>query len=90
MSPATLARIDSVLGVIEAHCGINDPAVVPILRGTIERVLREQDKQTRHACAEAVTATNDAYYEDTDEPMPCEVWRAVDRAHQAVMNATSV
>jgi hypothetical protein len=51
LKPSTQERIQRVLGCVA------DTSDWEYLRKTVETVLREQDRDTRHACAEAVAAT---------------------------------
>jgi hypothetical protein len=65
-----------------------------VLQSAIVQALKEQDRETRHKCAEAViqlpkcfTANDNAIYNNRDE-----ICRAVDSnaAHDACMNAKAV
>jgi len=49
MKATTQARIDRVMAVAGFPTSIDQP-----LRDAVEAALREQDRDTRHACAEAV------------------------------------
>ena len=80
MKPTTQDRIAEV---IEAASHPSNPAD---LRATIERVLREQDRDTRHACAEAVSAISLEEWESGRVAAAI----ILQRAHQVVMNATAI
>ncbi len=83
LSPKTQERIDRVILALNEAWSQQDKT---ILLNAIELVLKEQDRDTRHACAEAVLMANprDAAHE---HPLVVECFN---RAHQACMNAQAV
>lgn len=85
--PTTVTRIDRLCNRVKDHL---TPGQLAAFREIVEHELRCQDRDTRHACAEAVCTTTAAFYEDGDQPMPREVSLAIDRAHGACMNAHAV
>jgi hypothetical protein len=81
MLPATQARIDKLLLVI----GPRSTAKRANLKLAIEKMLREQDRDTRHACAEAVLALwKPPLFPST------EASEAHCAGHQACMNAIAI
>jgi len=80
MKPTTQARIDRVANLVSDHI---TPGRAAALRETVEFILKEQDRDTRHACAEAVCAV----YTGERVMSKAEI---VNAAHAACMNAYSV
>lgn len=82
MKPATQARIDAVLTAMFTYAHIGEVSEEDI-REAIRLALLEQDRDTRHACAEAVSAVY------TGELVMSKA-EIVHAAHQACMNARTV
>lgn len=78
MNPLTQTRIDRIV-TAAYHGQISEEA----LRGLILSTLREQDRDTRHACAEAIAFS-------TVQPCSSETNEAIARAHSACMNAHAI
>lgn len=78
-------RIDTIVHRIDKACGEGLRAGhLASIREIVEYELRYQDKETRHACAEAMNLDliqNNAF-------MPAV--EVLNRAHQACMNASSI
>ncbi len=85
MKPTTQKRIEDALTAIICHVGGTHPDILPILRDVLERILREQDHDTRHACAEACAALSKDILKRTHSPIA-----ALQCAHQACMNTYSI
>ncbi len=83
LSPAKQARIARIVDIVSYSLPEADQQ---LLAAAIESALREQDRDTRHACAEAVLMANpqDGAH---DHPLVVECFN---RAHQACMNAQSL
>lgn len=83
LSPTTRARIDRAIAIIEA--GPIKGAKLTT-RQALELLVIETDRDTRHACAEAVLAS-DPRDSASDHPAMRE---ALTRAHQACMNTSTI
>lgn len=77
----TQARIDRVMAHV-AFSGWSEQNLA-MVRGLIEMALREQDRDTRHACAEAVSHCNDHGSVD-------DAFITLTRAHSACVNVQAV
>lgn len=90
LKPSTQKRIDYVLTVVrDSRCLSLRQQQEERLAVAIERVLKEQDRDTRHACAEAVNALSrhpDPYDRDTGG----DVLSFQRRAYAACINTQSV
>lgn len=88
MKDTTIARIRYVLEAAGMTSNTPDAIEHPVYEAIL-LALKAQDRDTRHACAEAILAAHQAYSMDSDEPMPKEAQAAL-RAHQACMNAQAI
>lgn len=77
MKQSTQDRIEEVVDIV-----LNDGSSSR-LEAIVEKILREQDRDTRHACAEAVAFS-------TVAPASAKVNEAINRAYQAVLNTQAV
>lgn len=83
MTPSTQARIDDVIAAVKRHATLT-PIGERVIRNQVRLALKEQDRDARHACAEAVlTISSDGRL------IECER-RTLASAHQACMNARAI
>lgn len=80
MNPKTKQRIDRIVYRVNDYL---TPGQAAALREIVEHELREQDRDTRHACAEAVLSIR-------NEDVLFSSQRAVDRAHAACINTSAI
>ena len=84
MNPTTIHRIDTLAALATKCVKDGDREGLKI---AIERALRYQDRDTRHACAEAVNALANA---ETNESVRIIVNAICHRAHNACMNVRAI
>ncbi len=89
MKATTQARIDRVTNLLPTGMMMTDD-VRALVGECVRRTLLEQDKVTRHACAEAVNEAHYQHWLDQDIPVPEAATAATQRAHQACINTQAV
>lgn len=84
---ATQARVERILKRCESAL---TPGQLAALAEIVEYELRQQDRDTRHACAEAVLAIAQEPTISGSEPIKLVITAFCQRAHTAVMNTQAV